>query len=358
MKKEQSFSFGLIAITLLGALCVVGGVAFLRLQITSSGEGRIAAQSEHILYAPRAARIADLLVEPGQVTRKGESLVVLVAPQLEVEISHVAGELDKVRFERQSALINLKEVEITGGMPEALIVEDTLLLHEEIARAYQEMEDIYGGEVVTRLEKTRVTIESARARLAKAESRRLLALKKSGLPEVMVERQKMRLEIAETRLARLEKYLELLEAERAALVIASPVDGIVSDLYTRHLGMQLEAGEAILTLIQPADGYEVVATIKDRNIDLVEVGMPVRLESRVYASNEEGYMWGTVQQIVKDTRSARAAGFEVTIAIDEYPFAPVIGSAVDFEILITDANPLRALLNKPERSNETETKLD
>ena len=86
--------------------------------------------------------------------------------------------------------------------------------------------------------------------------------------------------------------------------------------------------------------------------ELLQVGMPVRLESKVYQSNREGYMWGTVRQIVKDTLSATQSGFEVTIDIDTYPLEPVIGSRVEFEIIITDGDPLRALLNSPQRQKK------
>lgn len=352
-KEDKPFSWSIILVCVTGLVCLLVGLLHLRLEITSKGSGWLAAQTEHILYAPHDARVEQLHVEPNDRVEAGTPLLTLTAPGLEREWLRLQDALAEVEFTRVSAMINLREIAITGGIPEAMQAEETLEVHRKIEEAYEAVRAIYrdaaqlGG--VTRIQEMDKVIDSLRAQLARVEGQRLLALRNSELPQISEDRERSRLQHAEKRKALLEAQIALHQRERDALIVRAPADGLVTDVYSRHPGQLVAAGEALLTLVQPEDGYEVKAILGDRNVDLIEVGMLVRLESKVYQANREGYMMGSVRRIVKDTRSASAEGFEVTVAVDKYPIQPVIGSRIDLEVLITDGNPLRAFFNNPQR---------
>lgn len=359
MKEDKPFSTGILVVTVIGVLCLALGLLFLRLEITSTGRGRIAARTDHVIYAPRAARVETIRVRPNDAVKRGDVLMTLSAPDLEAEVLRLRQEAAEARLETVSSELKLRELAITGGMAEALSAEEAEAILTKIAEAYDTIGTVYKDAaekgMVTKIQELEKTVQGLHGQLDKVETRRLLALKRSDLPAILRERENARLENARARAGLLAGEIGLREKELQSLVIRAADDGIVSDIYTRHPGKRVQAGDTLLTLVQPGDGYEVKASIDDRNIDLVEVGMPVRLESKVYQSNREGYMWGTVRQIVKDTLSATQSGFEVTIDIDSYPLEPVIGSRVDFKIIITDGDPLRALFNSPDRQKQRQS---
>lgn len=353
MKEDKPFSPGIIAITIIGLLCLIAGLLFLRLEITANGAGRISARTDHILYSPRTARIETILVRPGDAVKQNDVLMSLSAPDLEAEILRLRQDLAETRLETLTSELKLRELAITGGMAEALQAEEAQSILDEIATVYDTIGGVYKDAaergMVTRIQELEKLVQGLRGRLDKLETQRLVTLKKSGLPEILRERESARLENARVRASLFQKEIELREKELRSLQIRANHDGIVSDTYTRHVGKLVQAGDPLLTLVQPEDGYSVKAFIEDRNIDLVEVGMPVRLASKVYQANREGYMRGTVREIVKDALTAAQSGFEVTIDIDSYPIDPVLGSRVDFEIIIADGDPIRAIFNSPDR---------
>jgi multidrug resistance efflux pump len=357
MKEDKPFSTGIILVASLGILCLTIGLLFLRLEITTKGSGRIAARTDHVLYAPRLAHIEKILVQPSDSVKQGDLLMVLSTPDLQTEILRLKEVAAEARLDATSAELKLGELAITGGMAEALQAEEAQAILTEIASVHEAIGTVYKEAaekgMVTRIQELEKMIQGLRGNLDKLETRRLITLKNSGLPAILKDRETVRLQNARTRIELLDRQIALREKELQSLRIHASSDGLVSDIYVRHVGKLVQAGEPLLTLVQPQDGYEVKASIDDRNLDLVRIGMPVRLESKVYQSNREGYMWGTVRQIVKDNLSATQSGFEVTVDIDSYPLEPVIGSRVDFEIIITDGDPLRALLNNPARQKQT-----
>lgn len=354
MKQEKPFSAGIIAVTVVGLLFLAAGLLFLRLEITSRGEGRVAARSDSILHAPRTASIEAVLVRPSDRVEQGAVLMVLRSSELEGEWLRLQEAVAEARLEKVGSELKLRELALTGGMAEAMQAEAAQAVLDEIAAAYEDIEAVYASAtrqgLTTRIQELEKRVEGLRGQLQRMENTRLLTLKASGLPELLIERETARLEHARARVELLERQIALREREREELLIRAAHDGWVTDIYARHPGQRVEAGEALLTLVRPEDGYEVKAFVEDRNVDLIQVGMPVRLESKVYQSNREGYMWGTVSRVVTDTRTASRSGFEVTIVIDTYPIEPVIGSRVEFEIIITDGNPLRAFFNHAPRA--------
>src|SRR5690606_18054356 len=116
-------------------------------------------------------------------------------------------------------------------------------------------------------------------------------------------------------------------------------------------------GEKIVKIADDSSGFQARAYIPERNIDLVKTGMPVRMESMVFHSQLEGYLYGNIEKIVNprdittpsDTEDSY---FETIVNITDYPYPPVHGSRVHMEIIIGKGNMISALMSRPGQSRK------
>lgn len=340
----------------IGAFLLVLGLVLIRVEITSTAVGVVCAQTQRVLYAPRDARVAEILVVPGAQVDAGQLLMQLESPELAREQMTLRERLVEVRREIVQTESELAEIGITGGLREALSAEAVDTLHAEIQKAYEEIEQILERSVTrggtSRLQALNVKVTASRAKQERLQNQSVLQLKASGLPEVYVERARSQLEGAHKLAGILQQHLQLIQSEMGTLQIYAPFSGTVSNVYARDPGMRVVAGEDLLTVADSSDGYEVRAFVSDRNVDLIRPGLPVRMDSHVYQSSAEGYIQGTVERIVQDpvaTVPESERGFEVVIRLESYPVAPVLGQQVDVRIIAREAGPLELLFQRPLR---------
>lgn len=280
-----------------GGLLLFLGLFLIRMEVTSTAVGVVRAGEQQMLYAPRAGRVADVVVEPGERVQQGDVLMRLEDSGLGRDLLSLRARLGEIEEAIALAEVRRRELEITGGMREAGLGE------------------IYQREAEVRLDRQR------------------------GLRELV------------------EAELALLEREAASLEIRAPFDGVVSNVYARNHGMRVGAGDPLLMVADPDSGFEVRAFVRDRNVDLIRPGLPVRMESHVYQSSAEGYILGTVERIVLDPAGEETHGrdgFEVVIRLESYPVDPVLGQRVDVKIIVEDAGPLDLLFHRSLRGGSAE----
>jgi multidrug resistance efflux pump len=316
-------------------------------------EGVIEAKNRLPVYAPREARLETVSVEPGDEVRAGDPLAELVDPDLSLQLQQLEADLLFAREDVQRAEHALREFDLTDGGLDYMGAERSLTLHTEEDRVLGKIVDIHKSlsemGLVGELELLELELRRISARRGLLEDRMWLQLAEQGQVDLLRERKAQDLENAQVRLDLLETKRETLKSELARLDIRAPMDAQVTDVIHREGGGWLEAGDPILRLAVPEDGYRVRVRVQDRNVDLIRKGMPVRMESRVYTSSLEGYTYGTVERVVTDPLSRDPDGFEVWVELTEWPVEPVLGSRLDVEILLEKQGVLQWMFRQSSR---------
>jgi len=356
MSSERQSSGWLWVLAGVGTLMLVVGFFFIRFDVVSATTATVEAVEDAVVYAPRAARVQAILVEPGESVTKGQALMVLASEDLDGEIADIEEALGAAEKEETLAALRVRELDLTGGRAGSLVAEPVARLQGEIEATLKEVRAIYqrlqASSGASRLQVLNHEAELLRFQTEMMHHRELLALNQAGYLDLLKEREESVRQLAQKRTLMLTSRLEQLRSERNMLTVRSPLKGVITDVYVRDPDEWLQAGGALASVADPTSGYEVNGFLTGRNIDLIRPGLPVRMESNVYNSSTEGYLHGTVQRIVTDSRSASGEGFRVVVSVDESPHPPVIGSTVSMEVIIDDVGPLGLLFQEPLRAQK------
>jgi multidrug resistance efflux pump len=250
----------------------------------------------------------------------------------------------------------MEEYAITGAMPELQDIESINALQRKISEYANLIEENDNTSLKENLIARKLYyqegIDRIQDELSMIEAKRLQRWKEGGLEDLLSRRVSVKSTHLENLTSSLEAKLALLKEEQQQLSIVSPFDGKVIDTYYRYPNEIKERGDPIVKLANPDSGFQVKAYILEKNIDLVRKGMKVRMESQVYQSLLEGYLYGTVAEIIDrrdvlEPQHTTQAFFEVLVDIDDYPHKPVHGSRVKIEILLGRGSVVSALLNRP-----------
>lgn len=329
---------------LVGTLMLLSGLAFLDFDLVSGTTGTVEALEDVSLYAPRSARVASILVRPGEPVSRGDCLAVLSSEDLDGEISRVRSELADARREEVVAEMDAAELAITGGRPGMLVAEPAGELHESVGQTLSEIDTIYQKlslrSGASRLQVLQQYASTLRAQIDALHNRELLTLKSSGHPQLLVQRHRRIASLAAERIDFLQERLEQLHNERELLTVRSPIDGLVNEVHISDPGQWVQPGEPLFDVSDPSRGYRVRGLISDQNIDLIRSGLPVRMSSHVFNSAMEGYLHGTLESVSQVGDSGTDPSFEVVATIESTPHEPVIGSHVTMKIMIDRVGPL------------------
>lgn len=344
MKSSRRANIALVAFISVGIILLLLGVLFFELRVSVHSSGEIHPKAYRSLYVPIDALLEQRHVSPGDVVKKGDLLMSLSSRECMEKLRKIETEVSEVSREIDRAQLILEEMSLTGGDSEYRLAKKSMKLIEEMASLEAEISKAYeqavknGGLGSLRAKEKQVSaLEAQRVLLANREH---IEKVESGMLEIKEKEQRSVIHWSQKRLAALEREREALKALERGLSLRAPMDGVVTDVYIRDVGMKLKEGEMLLTVADPKQGYCVKTYIDDRNVDLVKVGCVVLMESHVYMSKQEGYMRGRVTRVVMDAESRSDRGYEVLIDLDEYPHEPVLGSRLDVEIMLKDYIPM------------------
>ena len=321
-----------------GALMLVIGFGFLKFDVVVHAEGVVEGRAMTRIHAPRDARIAEITAESGDDVRAGDLLMVLVDEELDLELFETRQRLVDAENEIAGARLRLRELELLGTgfetnlakVLEPLRAEEIKLL-EEIGEMYVSLREGGSG---SRMEEIQFALRSLAVRQHHLSERHRLELEESGWLEIFNEREQVDLAAAEQRAELLRARLTQLESARERLRVRAPRDGRITRIRFRDPGAKVEAGDQLLSLYRPEEGYMSRMFVADRNVDLIRPGLPVRLDSNVFNASAEGYIQGTVLSMIRDEQAAESGGFEVWVSLDHSPVPPVMGTRLRGEILL------------------------
>jgi multidrug resistance efflux pump len=337
----------------LGALMLVSGLFWMRLDLIVHGEGVVEARRTARLYAVRDARVKAIRVAAGEAVREGAVLVELDDEALGRELMEVR--LQRLAYEKELELARLqeRELEMTGGSLELDLAADALALQQEQLATLEAVRAIYRTLAetgsVSQLELLDLDARFLASRREQLMNQRRVDLRETGVISVWLERERLHQDSARLAVEALRERERVLEAELEALTVRAPYAGRVTQVFVRDVGERVNRGSLLAGVADVAEGYEARIFVGDRNVDLIQVGSPVRLESPVYSSTSEGYTHGTVTRVVMDADAAANSGFEIGVLLETWPVEPVIGSRVTAEIILQRQGIAGLLIRKPDR---------
>lgn len=328
----------------LGLLMVSFGVFSLKLERTINATGVVMANVERYILAPANGAIVAHYARIGDHVEAGDPLFSMETYMLDLAILERSRDLLTAESDLEATEWALRELEIRPGDAATLTAE----ARGEVLRRIREIqEDVLAAwdrlemeRAVRALEYNQQRIAALRTEIEELEALALSGWARDGLLSLSQERLRSQhaglLRLCET----LREEIALLHRQREALTVRSPLRGTVIDIYRRYPGMAVQEGEVVLRIVDMESGQRIRAFVGERNIDLLREGSRARMESQVFDSLFEGYVFGGVQRIIRGTRrqledaGAAEPRYEVTIEVEETPYPLVLGSTVRIEFLL------------------------
>jgi multidrug resistance efflux pump len=278
---------------LIGTLLVGIGMSFLRLEYNIVSEGTIHAQNERCIYAPSGERLSKVNITVGQQVKAGDLLFQLDQTEINLEIVRLEENLIKTQHE-------LSEVETS--------IQDSLASPSD--------------RQVAITEKEMGALKSRKTHLKK-------------LCEHMA------------------YEIQLLKQRKDSMNVTSPIDGVIAEVDYRHVGMTPSKGDRLAKIIQRDGHYLVKTWLNQRNYDLIEPGLPVRMESQVFNSTLEGYITGRIVHAGPDADTSHSQHgdplYEVWIEVLKSPYLLLHGSQVKVNVQMGKVPVWRTLFQLPEQ---------
>lgn len=107
----------------------------------------------------------------------------------------------------------------------------------------------------------------------------------------------------QNRIARLQSEIAAAQLALQHTTITAPVDGTVSTLLVTSPGAVLQAGQTIATILQRGARLLVEAHVANKDIALIEKGMPAKLKFDAFPFQDYGIVDGTVIEVSPDART-------------------------------------------------------
>lgn len=341
-----------------GVLLIVSGFFFIRFELNSVAYGEVGREAEVYLFSPKDGVVSELLVREGAEVEKGAVLLRLDTWELERERLQKLQELTEEEGELARNLLEQEAFEKYPKDLDRLLAEQRLELLEQIAALQQDIRERYAeldrGQSRVSLEQARSHIEYLRTNLQKLETRVLDEQSKAGWREFQRRTLQLQQSRLEQRIQLLKQEIVLLDELIERSVVRAPMDGQLTWLGKRRPGMPVQKGELVAKMSQPDSPYQVRAWVGERNLDLIKPGTVVRMESQVFDSTFEGYVYGEVTSIsvepyfLRDRSTNEEPRYEVKIRVDRTPYPLVLGSTLKATFILGKQNIFQLLLNKAE----------
>ncbi len=300
----------LAVLALVAALLATLPLVRVDLSVQAAGLVRPVVEKSEV-RVPVGGRVTALRVRQGQRVERG-------APLAEIETGALDDEAGAAGFrlrELEAGAEDLRRL-TTGGRPV------TPRYRREAAQLAGELDEIEQRRVRVRAELARAETLAARGLgpAADAETRRAELAELDASARLAAERYRARwqAELAQLAVERRDAGSQVarLRQERSLHAVAAPVTGTVEELASVAPGSFLQAGQS-LAVISPSSTVVAELYVSPRDVGLLRVGMPVRLQVDAFRYTDWGFLPGRVVEIADDFALVdRAPVFRVRCALD------------------------------------------
>ena len=288
-----------------------------------------------VIVSPQiAGQIRQLLVNEGDVVRKGQLVAVITPDEFRADIAyyqHSAEGLGSqvkeseaaLRYQERQTIDQIRQAEATLAAAQAqqaaavADLENTRLVFERTRDLSQK-----GVEPVQMLDQARTALDAAKARLDSLQKqvdaqRSALALANANAEQISVKRSQLQANQSQQAAANAQRTKA--DVRLTYTELHAPIDGVV-DVRAARMGEVVTPGQPVLSLINPDDLW-VRADVEETYIDGVRIGdaLTVRLpsgeerEGRVFYRGVDA-AFATQRDVSRTKRDIKT--FEVRLRVD------------------------------------------
>ncbi len=270
--------------------------------------------------------VDDVLVDVGERVNAGQTLAVADTTEIDDQVADVEASLERAR-------LTLADTEETlDAAPDALQAEieaailNVRSLNLQLDQARERRDAAVSGS--TTKTQARLDIAGLKTRVADAQSLRddLRAQRGDGFPEESLAVTEARLAVSD-----LVGQLSDLQQQAELATIASPVDGIVSEVNISS-GYDAPSGSA---LVVDSGTLEVVAPVVESDIGSLVVGQPATVSIDAVGQEVAGVVTSVVPTSGGTTSSV--VTYPVTVTLTDPGTSVLAGMSSDVEIIIDEA---------------------
>jgi len=282
----------------MGIACVAAAGLFVPFPETITTHGRIQmVGGACLLYAPATGRIQRVLVSPGQKVRQGDLLVEFTSPELESANFKAQSDVDLAKTKAERELAD-QQAGLSARIHQQQI--SMRLASTRIQRSIEELhaqETLFHEGLTSRLEVTRTSQLVDDARLALAQA-------KQKASELEAERERLSIEIRETRQTS-EATLKSLGLQKSAMSVTAPCDGTIEWVGATPGLVQASTD---LIRIQPINGTpEVLVALPTKALGRVRTGLNARICLDGFDPYETGWSKAQVAYVGRDPIASEEA---------------------------------------------------
>lgn len=210
--------------------------------LTAKASGTVEARTRSVIAAQVMGVVRQVMVEPGQNVRAGQTLVVIDSQQLQAG----AAQAEAARLEARSAL------------PETAAAIEGARTHLDLARATQaRLRRLFDRKSLAQQE-----MDEADARVKQAES--AVAMAQSKRAQV------------EARIAQGDQAVSSANTQRGYATLVAPFAGVIVEKMA-SVGAMALPGVPLVT-IEAAGGFRVAMQVEESQASRIKLGMPVRVK--------------------------------------------------------------------------------
>lgn len=282
------------------AKVVVGQIVRERLETGQTFAGTVVPLRRSVVGSPLSDRVVDLVVNEGDLVRRGDPLARLRTKQLEIQLAAEQAELELRRQE-------LAELE-NGSRPEEIQQAEAQML---AAKALMEFTQSRLRRTKTLFERNATSEDDLQEVGSTAEAAAQRYLEAKAHHELIVAGpRKEKIAQARASVMMQEEAVRQLEDDIAEHTIAAPFDGYVTKEHT-EVGQWISSGDPIVEVVQ-VDRVEVEVPVLETYFPRLSLGETARVEFEAFSGRS---LTGQVVAIVPQA-DVRSRSFPVKVRLE------------------------------------------
>ena len=359
--KQRSLHLKLLVAA--GVLFMVAGIAFFRMELTVQAPGIVQRREAFIVFAPADGVLETVAIKEGDLVNAGDPLCRFNTREIDLSILEKKRERQILEFHAAANALAMSRSDVRPEDRELVNSRERLRLLSEISKIQQagldSLRDLAARNAISQTQLHEQTVENMRVELDRSDAAERVRWLDSGILELEEQRLAMEDKRLRGTIALLNEEIAIRESLRSSYSLSAPIAGRVTEVEFPYAGMAISKGAPILKISNPRSSYEVVARVGERNFDLIVVGTPVQMESKVFDSVLEGMIRGVVTRVDpqgKFTESATGGevNFEIEIEVEETPHPLVLGSSLEVYFMLGKRSLLKTFLGQPENQRARE----
>ena len=339
-------------VTISGLLFLAGVIAllfFAKMEEQVVAYGTVEPQDAAEIRGKRAAIVSCVMVEPGQVVAKGDTLFKTSSSRVRSELDRAEDNLEKAKAGLAVQKAHLARL-MKDPLPEKLRFadQDMAFAKSNLELAKRELERakmLAKNGLIAQAQ-----LDAAAAKFGAAQNQCRLAERKhklveAGLEDSIVDEAQARVKLNERDIVNTKHEVERWEAEVAKCTFQAPVAGQVVAVYKKQ-GENVAPGELLVTIAQNSH-TQLKLLVSEQQIYKVGLGQLARIYSSVYSYRKYGTCAGEVAEVaqVADDKSGKPM-YEVVVNVQDAPFPLLLGSSAQARIVVARRGILDMLLDR------------